>query len=79
MTVASRDTALLVATSGDTGSAALHGFGQCDHTCVIVLYPLDGVSSIQKEQMIRTKGINYRIVIITTSNCNIVSIYINLY
>eukprot|EP00698_Gefionella_okellyi_P000727 TRINITY_DN10654_c0_g1_i1.p1 TRINITY_DN10654_c0_g1~~TRINITY_DN10654_c0_g1_i1.p1 ORF type:complete len:674 (+),score=139.82 TRINITY_DN10654_c0_g1_i1:16-2037(+) len=46
---------LLVATSGDTGSAALHGFAQANMS-VIVLYPLGGVSDIQQAQMLTAKG-----------------------
>lgn len=42
---------LLVATSGDTGTAALDGFGREKGIPVVVLYPNDGVSSIQKAQM----------------------------
>jgi threonine synthase len=44
-------TVILTATSGDTGSAALAGFTQLDHTHVIVLYPNDGVSPFQEQQM----------------------------
>ena len=39
---------ILVATSGDTGSAALEGFAGVESTEIIVLYPIDGVSTIQK-------------------------------
>lgn len=44
---------ILVATSGDTGSAALHGFGGVGIPCM-VLYPKTGVSSIQRAQMTST-------------------------
>jgi len=46
------DTSFLVlcATSGDTGSAALDGFGKVG-VPVMVLYPVGGVSDIQKAQM----------------------------
>jgi threonine synthase len=44
-------TALLVATSGDTGTAALDGFTRIPNTPVIVLYPENGVSEIQRAQM----------------------------
>lgn len=42
---------ILVATSGDTGSAALDGFGNVDIP-TMVLYPQGGVSSIQRAQMV---------------------------
>ncbi|KAL0491099.1 threonine synthase-like protein [Acrasis kona] len=42
---------LLVATSGDTGTAALDGFVRIANTPVIVLYPYHGVSNVQKAQM----------------------------
>lgn len=42
---------LLVATSGDTGTAALDGFGRDIGTPTVVLYPHAGVSSVQEAQM----------------------------
>lgn len=42
---------VLVATSGDTGSAALHGFQNQKGCQIMVLYPKDGVSEIQMKQM----------------------------
>ena len=39
---------ILVATSGDTGKAALEGFKDVDGTKIIVFYPSDGVSDIRK-------------------------------
>jgi threonine synthase len=42
---------LLVATSGDTGCAALDAFARLPGTPVIVLYPNTGVSIVQKAQM----------------------------
>jgi threonine synthase len=42
---------ILVATSGDTGSAAQQGFKGREHSGVIVFYPRDGVSDIQRRQM----------------------------
>lgn len=46
-------TGLLVATSGDTGCAALHGFLRADPTRpVVVLYPHNGVSPVQERQMV---------------------------
>lgn len=47
---------LLVATSGDTGCAALDGFSRVSSCPVIVLYPKDGVSLIQKLQMETATG-----------------------
>ena len=39
---------ILVATSGDTGKAALEGFADVEGTRIIVFYPENGVSDIQK-------------------------------
>jgi len=52
------DTLILVATSGDTGKAALEGFKDVDGTRIIVFYPEDGVSQVQKMQMITQTGKN---------------------
>jgi len=49
---------ILVATSGDTGKAALEGFKDVDGTEIIVFFPQDGVSEIQKMQMITQEGNN---------------------
>ncbi|MBE7020320.1 MAG: threonine synthase [Ruminococcaceae bacterium] len=49
---------ILVATSGDTGKAALEGFKDVDGTKIIVFYPKDGVSDIQKLQMVTQAGEN---------------------
>ena len=49
---------ILVATSGDTGKAALEGFKDVEGTEIIVFYPGDGVSDIQKLQMITQEGAN---------------------
>ena len=48
---------ILVATSGDTGKAALEGYRDVDGTMVKVFYPIDGVSKVQKLQM-QTQGGN---------------------
>lgn len=48
--------ALLVATSGDTGTAALDGFGRQRGNPVVVLYPKDGVSVVQRKQMQTAEG-----------------------
>jgi threonine synthase len=47
---------LLVATSGDTGTAALDGFSRQHGVPVIVLYPSNGVSIVQRAQMQTTGG-----------------------
>ncbi len=49
---------ILVATSGDTGKAALEGFKDVDKTRILVFYPRDGVSAIQQLQMITQEGEN---------------------
>ena len=49
---------ILVATSGDTGKAALEGFADVEGTMVFVYYPADGVSPAQKLQMITQRGEN---------------------
>lgn len=54
----SKPTVILTATSGDTGSAALAGFTQLENTHVIVLYPKDGVSPFQEQQMNAYQGKN---------------------
>ena len=53
---------ILTATSGDTGKAALEGFSDVPGTAVIVFYPLEGVSEIQRRQMITQKGKNVHVV-----------------
>lgn len=54
----SREIVILTATSGDTGKAALEGFADVPGTRIIVFYPKDGVSAIQKRQMITQAGEN---------------------
>lgn len=49
---------ILVATSGDTGKAALEGFRDRDGFSVLVFYPKDGVSNTQKLQMTTQSGNN---------------------
>ncbi len=49
---------ILVATSGDTGKAALEGFCDVPGTHVGVFFPVDGVSPAQKLQMITQEGAN---------------------
>ncbi len=52
------DIVILTATSGDTGKAALAGFADVKGTKIIVFYPKNGVSPIQKKQMVTQKGEN---------------------
>lgn len=49
---------VLVATSGDTGKAALEGFKDVDGIRIVVFYPQDGVSEVQKRQMVTQTGKN---------------------
>ena len=49
---------ILVATSGDTGKAALEGYRDVEGTKVKVFYPIDGVSRVQKLQMQTQTGSN---------------------
>ena len=49
---------ILVATSGDTGKAALEGFCDVDGICIGVMYPDGGVSDIQFKQMATQRGGN---------------------
>ena len=53
---------ILTATSGDTGKAALEGFSDIEGIRIIVFYPRDGVSKIQKQQMITQTGKNTMVV-----------------
>ncbi len=53
-----KDIVILVATSGDTGKAALEGFKDVDGTKIMVFYPEDGVSQVQKKQMTTQEGKN---------------------
>ena len=53
-----KDAVILVATSGDTGKAALEGFRDVEHTKIIVFYPVNGVSAMQKHQMNTQEGSN---------------------
>ena len=53
-----RQAVILVATSGDTGKAALEGYCDVDRVKICVFYPNDGVSDMQKLQMASQKGEN---------------------
>ncbi len=54
----SKTAVILVATSGDTGKAALEGFKDVDGTRILVFYPQNGVSAMQKHQMNTQEGEN---------------------
>ena len=49
---------ILTATSGDTGKAALEGFHDVDGIRIIVFFPNNGVSAVQKAQMVTQSGNN---------------------
>jgi threonine synthase len=49
---------ILVATSGDTGKAALEGFADTEGVRIFVFYPHEGVSEIQRLQMVTQRGRN---------------------
>ena len=52
---------ILVATSGDTGKAALEGFKDVEGVSIGVMYPDGGVSDIQYKQMATQKGGNVQV------------------
>ena len=56
-----KKTVILVATSGDTGKAALEGFKDVENTEIMVFYPSDGVSPMQKLQMDSQEGANVHV------------------
>lgn len=56
------DVLILVATSGDTGKAALEGFKDRDGMHIVAFYPEGGVSAVQERQMITTEGMNTHVV-----------------
>ncbi|MEG2175234.1 MAG: threonine synthase [Oscillibacter sp.] len=49
---------ILVATSGDTGKAAMEGFADVPQTKILVFYPKNGVSAVQEAQMLTQEGDN---------------------
>ena len=57
-----REISILVATSGDTGKAALEGFKDVPGTSCTVFYPKDGVSRVQELQMTTTEGSNTHVI-----------------
>ncbi len=52
---------ILVATSGDTGKAALEGYRDVEGIDITVFFPVDGVSTMQKMQMTTQEGDNVRV------------------
>ena len=56
-----KEAVILVATSGDTGKAALEGFKDVENTKILVFYPVDGVSPMQKHQMNTQEGNNVNV------------------
>lgn len=67
MTGEERRAHILVATSGDTGKAALEGYKDVDGIDITVFFPVDGVSTMQKMQMTTQTG----------SNVNVCAVYGN--
>ena len=53
-----RECCILAATSGDTGKAALEGFSDVPGTRIMVFYPHNGVSEMQRLQMTTQAGSN---------------------
>ena len=56
-----RTALILVATSGDTGKAALEGYKDVERVKIMVFYPVDGVSRVQKLQMATQTGSNVNV------------------
>ena len=57
-----REILILVATSGDTGKAALSGFQDVPGTGCAVFYPQGGVSEAQRLQMVTQRGENTHVI-----------------
>ena len=57
-----KDLVVLTATSGDTGKAALEGFAGTEDIDIVVFFPLEGVSEIQKLQMQTQEGGNTHVI-----------------
>jgi threonine synthase len=53
---------ILTATSGDTGKAALEGFAGVKGVEIVVFYPTNGVSDVQKRQMTTQEGANVHVI-----------------
>ena len=60
-TAMSHEILILTATSGDTGKAAMAGFCNVPGTKIIVFYPDQGVSAVQKAQMVTQEGGNVHV------------------
>lgn len=58
----SSDMLVLVATSGDTGKAALEGFCDVPRVQILVFYPSEGVSEVQRRQMVTQEGRNVGVI-----------------
>lgn len=56
---------ILTATSGDTGTAAMRGFGDVPQTEIVVFYPEVGVSALQRQQMQSEPASNAHVIAIT--------------
>ncbi len=56
-----RTALILVATSGDTGKAALEGYKDVSGIKIMVFYPVHGVSRVQKLQMATQTGSNVNV------------------
>ncbi|WP_436514007.1 threonine synthase [Clostridium thermobutyricum] len=61
---ANEEIVILTATSGDTGKAALEGFKDVEGFKVVVYYPKNGVSEIQRKQMVTQEGDNVHVIAI---------------
>lgn len=57
-----KEIVILTATSGDTGKAALEGFANIEGIKIIVYFPQNGVSEVQKKQMVTQEGNNTYVV-----------------
>ena len=57
-----KDIVILAATSGDTGKAALAGFKDVAGTRIMVFFPEDGVSPMQRWQMVTQSGDNVSVI-----------------
>ena len=55
------DILILTATSGDTGKAALEGFRDVPGIRIMVFYPHQGVSAVQRAQMVTQSGSNVKV------------------
>jgi threonine synthase len=58
---------IIIATSGDTGPAAIYGFKDCKWVDIKVYYPKNGISKFQEEQMLSIKQDNIKIIALTGS------------